>query len=98
MTICRQWTTMTCGAAGARVGLALQIADDILDVTSTSEQLGQTPGKDQAANKAPYPAIHGIDASTARARQLVDEAVRIAAGLDLQTRVLEDLARFIIAR
>ena len=83
---------------GERIGLAFQIADDILDVTSTSEQLGKTPGKDQAANKATYPAIHGIDASNARARQLVDEAVRIAAGLDLQTRVLEDLARFIIAR
>jgi len=83
---------------GERIGLAFQIADDILDVTSTSEQLGKTPGKDQAANKATYPAIHGIDASNSRARQLVDEAVRIAAGLDLQTRVLEDLARFIIAR
>lgn len=83
---------------GERIGLAFQIADDILDVTSTSEQLGKTPGKDQAANKATYPAIHGIDASNARARQLVDEAVRIAADLDLKTRVLEDLARFIIAR
>lgn len=83
---------------GERIGLAFQIADDILDVTSTSEQLGKTPGKDQAANKATYPAIHGIDASNARARQLVDEAVRIAAGLNLKTRVLEDLARFIIAR
>jgi geranylgeranyl diphosphate synthase type II len=83
---------------GERIGLAFQIADDILDVTSTSEQLGKTPGKDQAANKATYPAIHGIDASTARARQLVDEAVRIAADLNLKTRVLEDLARFIIAR
>ena len=67
-------------------------------MTSTSEQLGKTPGKDQAANKATYPAIHGIDASNARAGQLVDEAVRIAADLDLKTRVLEDLARFIIAR
>ena len=85
-------------AYGERIGLAFQIADDILDVTSTSEQLGKTPGKDQAANKATYPAIHGIDASTARARQLVDEAVRIAADLDLKTRVLEDMARFIIAR
>jgi geranylgeranyl diphosphate synthase type II len=83
---------------GERIGLAFQIADDILDVTSTSEQLGKTPGKDQAANKATYPAIHGIDASNARARQLVDEAVDIVADLDLKTRVLEEVARFIIAR
>ena len=47
---------------GQRIGLAFQIADDILDVTSTSEELGKTPGKDQAANKATYPAIYGIAA------------------------------------
>ena len=83
---------------GQRIGLAFQIADDILDVTSTSEQLGKTPGKDQAANKATYPAIHGIAASQARARELVDEAVEIASGLGLKTQVLEEMARFIIAR
>jgi len=71
---------------------------EILDVTSTSEQLGKTPGKDQAANKATYPSVHGIPASERRARELVDEAVQIVSSLGLQTRVLEDIARFIIAR
>ena len=85
-------------AYGERIGLAFQIADDILDVTSTSEQLGKTPGKDQAANKATYPSVHGIPASERRARELVDEAVQIVSSLGLQTRVLEDIARFIIAR
>src|SRR5882672_5363128 len=83
---------------GQRIGLAFQIADDILDVTSTSEQLGKTPGKDQAANKATYPAIHGIATSEARARELVDEGVEVASRLGLKNRVLEDIARFIIAR
>jgi geranylgeranyl diphosphate synthase type II len=83
---------------GERIGLAFQIADDILDVTSTSEQLGKTPGKDQAASKATYPAIHGIAASNARARQLVGEAVEIVSALRLETHVLEEMARFIIAR
>ena len=83
---------------GRRIGLAFQIADDILDVTSTRELLGKTPGKDNAVSKATYPSIHGMAASEARARQLVDEAVAIAAKLDLKTRVLEDIARFIIAR
>lgn len=83
---------------GRRIGLAFQIADDILDVTSTSEQLGKTPGKDQAANKATYPSIHGIAASQARARELVDEAVEIVSSLGLKTNVLEEIARFIIAR
>jgi geranylgeranyl diphosphate synthase, type II len=83
---------------GQRIGLAFQIADDILDVTSTSEQLGKTPGKDQAANKATYPAIHGIGLSKALARKLVDEALATVSTLNLKTRVLEDIAGFIIAR
>jgi geranylgeranyl diphosphate synthase, type II len=83
---------------GRLIGLAFQIADDILDVTSTSEQLGKTPGKDQAANKATYPAIHGIAPSKGLARKLVDEAVATVSTLNLKTRVLEDIAGFIIAR
>jgi geranylgeranyl diphosphate synthase type II len=85
-------------AYGERTGLAFQIADDILDVTSTSEQLGKTPGKDQAARKATYPAIHGIEASELRARRLVDEAVEIIAGIQADTQILANIARFIIAR
>ena len=85
-------------AYGERIGLAFQIADDILDVISTSEQLGKTPGKDQASHKATYPAIHGINASDARAGALVDEAVKIISSLGLQTHALEEMARFIIAR
>ncbi len=85
-------------AYGQCIGLAFQIADDILDVTSTSEQLGKTPGKDQATNKATYPAIHGIAASQTQARELVAEAVEIVSSLGLKTQVLEEIARFIIAR
>jgi geranylgeranyl diphosphate synthase type II len=85
-------------AYGQCIGLAFQIADDILDVTSTSEQLGKTPGKDQATNKATYPAIHGIAVSQTRARELVAEAVEIVSSLGLKTQVLEEIARFIIAR
>jgi len=83
---------------GRRIGLAFQIADDILDVTSTSQQLGKTPGKDQAANKATYPAVHGIAASEARARELVEEAIGVVSSLGKDTRVLEGMAQFIIAR
>ena len=48
-------------AFGYHVGLAFQVIDDILDVTPTSEQLGKTAGKDQAARKATYPAIVGLE-------------------------------------
>lgn len=83
---------------GERIGLAFQIADDILDVTSTSEQLGKTAGKDQAAHKATYPVVHGVPASRRRARELVEEAVEIVSSLGIATGMLEEIARFIVAR
>src|ERR1700682_2442227 len=57
--------------AGADLGLAFQIVDDILDVVASSEELGKTAGKDQIQQKATYPAIHGIEASRARAAFLI---------------------------
>ncbi|HYM00118.1 MAG TPA: farnesyl diphosphate synthase [Blastocatellia bacterium] len=83
---------------GQSIGLAFQVADDILDVTSTSEQLGKTPGKDAAAKKATYPAIHGLLASRNRAEELVQQAVDAASSLGERAALLAGLARFIIAR
>jgi geranylgeranyl diphosphate synthase type II len=57
-------------AFGKELGLLFQIVDDILDATGTAEELGKTPGKDEAAGKATYVSLHGID----RARELADEA------------------------
>jgi geranylgeranyl diphosphate synthase type II len=88
----------TLRAFGERIGLAFQIADDILDVTSTSEQLGKTPGKDLAASKATYPSVHGIEVSERRARELVEEAVAIVSSLGPSAAVLGEMARFIVAR
>jgi geranylgeranyl diphosphate synthase type II len=88
----------TLSSYGEKIGLAFQVADDILDVTSTSEQLGKTPGKDTAAGKATYPALHGIAQSKHRARQLVDEAIKIISALGPAAFKLEEMARFIIAR
>lgn len=85
-------------AYSQRIGLAFQIADDILDVTQTSEQLGKTAGKDLAAAKATYPAVHGLEASEKKARELVQEAVEILSDLNGDTRILEAIAHFIIDR
>ena len=85
-------------AYSERIGLAFQIADDILDVTQTSEDLGKTAGKDQAAAKATYPAVYGLEASRERAREFVREAVDIISGLGGDTRLLADIARLIIER
>lgn len=83
---------------GAAVGLAFQIADDILDQTASREDLGKTPGKDQAAAKATYPALFGIDGSRARARHLVETALEELAEITRPSDRLADLARFAIDR
>ncbi|HKY06339.1 MAG TPA: farnesyl diphosphate synthase, partial [Blastocatellia bacterium] len=85
-------------AYGERIGLAFQIADDILDVTSTSQQLGKTAGKDLDSKKATYPAIHGLDKSKTEARRLVEEAIELVSSTGARTRELEEIARFVIAR
>jgi geranylgeranyl diphosphate synthase type II len=84
--------------AGGDLGLAFQIVDDILDVTGTTEQLGKTAGKDQAQQKATYPAIHGLDASQARAGRLVGEALEALVSLGPPAEPLRALARFILER
>ncbi len=62
-------------AAGRRVGLVFQIIDDILDVTSTTSQLGKTAGKDVNDGKATYPAVIGLDRSRREAAALTGEAL-----------------------
>jgi geranylgeranyl diphosphate synthase, type II len=57
-------------AFGEELGLLFQIVDDILDATGTAEELGKTPGKDEAAGKVTYVSLHGLD----HARELADAA------------------------
>jgi len=83
---------------GEKAGLAFQIADDVLDATATSEQLGKTPGKDAASRKATYATIYGIDEARRRAGQLCQEAIDAARRTNLETRFLEEIAHFIIER
>jgi geranylgeranyl diphosphate synthase type II len=59
---------------GGKLGLAFQIMDDVLDVTSDSASLGKTAGKDLASQKATWPAVRGIPSSVADAQRLIDEA------------------------
>lgn len=81
-----------------RIGLAFQIVDDVLDITSTAETLGKSVGKDVAAQKATYPSLWGLEASQRKAQQLVDEAIAELADFDQRAQPLRAIARYITAR
>jgi geranylgeranyl diphosphate synthase type II len=83
---------------GAAVGLAFQIADDVLDVTATTDQLGKTAGRDLALKKSTYPALLGIDGATRRASALIDDGCRALREVGLLTPALERIARFTVER
>ena len=83
---------------GEAVGLAFQIADDVLDVTATTSQLGKTAGKDAAHGKSRYPAVLGVDEARARATALADDACRALVDAGIHSTDLEYLARFAVAR
>ena len=83
---------------GAALGLAFQIVDDLLDVTSTSEMLGKTAGRDAALRKSTYPALLGIEGAARRAEALVDDGCAALSQAGLLTPVLESTARFVVRR
>ena len=81
---------------GAALGLAFQIADDLLDVEGESTDLGKTAGRDLALRKASYPALYGVDGARGMARERVAEAKDAIGPLGLHR--LEALADFVIER
>jgi geranylgeranyl diphosphate synthase type II len=83
---------------GRRIGLAFQIADDILDVTSTAEELGKAAQKDLDRGKLTYPTLVGLEESRQRAASLVEEAVTDLADFGEEARLLRELASFIVTR
>lgn len=83
---------------GARIGLVFQIVDDILDVTSSSEVLGKTAGKDEKVQKATYPALYGIEASKVKAGELVALALEDIRDFGPRAEPLRSLARFVVSR
>ncbi|MGZ6098975.1 MAG: polyprenyl synthetase family protein, partial [Myxococcaceae bacterium] len=83
---------------GDSVGLAFQIADDLLDVTSSAEAMGKPTGADAAAGRHTYPAVLGLEASRARAASLVDEALAAVRALEPAPGRLAALARYSVER
>lgn len=80
------------------IGLAYQVRDDIIDITSTEEELGKPTGSDLAANKSTYPALLGLQGAQDKAENLYQQALQALATLPYNTQSLSDFATFIINR
>jgi geranylgeranyl diphosphate synthase, type II len=85
-------------AIGERLGLMFQIADDILDVEATSEQLGKSAGKDAAAKKLTFPALFGVAESRRRLAELRDEALTLAGELPRAHELWRGLVDYLAGR
>jgi geranylgeranyl diphosphate synthase type II len=83
---------------GRKAGLAFQIVDDVLDITVDSAQLGKTAGKDQATEKATWPAVYGVEQSRRDAAELIDEAFAALEPYGSRADGLKSVARYLVDR
>lgn len=83
---------------GDNIGLAFQIVDDLLNVTSTTEVLGKTAGSDEESGKATYPAFFGIEKTKKLAQDAVSNAIKSLDSFDDRSIPLRQLAQYIIDR
>lgn len=83
---------------GEAAGLAFQIADDILDIEGTTEELGKDAGSDEARGKATYPAVMGLAAAKQEGKAMMDEAMTALAIFDKSADPLREIARYIVER
>ena len=80
------------------VGLAYQVQDDIIDITSSEEELGKPKGSDLAANKSTYPALLGLQGAQEKAENLFQQALQALACLPYNMQSLAEFATFIVRR
>lgn len=83
---------------GTCVGLAFQIADDLLDVIGSQDKLGKGVGKDAGLGKLTYPGLMGLEKSQKMARDLINEACQAIAPWGERGRKLQALAHFVLER
>jgi farnesyl diphosphate synthase len=90
--------TAPLAAYASALGLAFQIADDILDVTGDAATVGKATGKDAQAGKATFVSLLGLDGAKRRADELVQSACEALSVYGQDAEILRDTARFVIAR
>jgi farnesyl diphosphate synthase len=83
---------------GAALGLAFQLADDLLDLTASAERLGKRSGKDAAAGKATLPRLHGIAWTRRQLDGLVAQACDLLEPWGERAEILKETARFVASR
>ena len=83
---------------GSNIGLAFQIADDILDLIGDQEKLGKPVGSDIKHKKATYPSVIGIDESARIASEAVAAAISAIENFDERADPLRHIARFVVER
>jgi geranylgeranyl pyrophosphate synthase len=83
---------------GLKIGLSFQIADDILDVSATSDHLGKTAGKDAKAEKCTYPSIVGIQEARELEKKLIEEAMLALKDFGRKADILRQLAMALLKR
>ena len=83
---------------GSAIGLAFQLADDLLDVTADASHVGKATGKDAAAGKATLVSLHGIDWTRRQLAGLVAQAEELLSPFGAKAALLKDAARFIAER
>ncbi len=83
---------------GEAAGLAFQIADDILDIEGTTEEIGKDAGSDQERGKATYPAVMGLAAAKEEARSMMDEAFKALEVFGAEADPLREIAAYIVKR
>lgn len=85
-------------AFGFALGGAFQVVDDILDFTSSDEDLGKTSGRDEANGKTTFVTLEGLEAARARAQRLTEEALTHLTGIQGNTDFLQTLTKRLLAR
>ncbi|MEE1285349.1 MAG: (2E,6E)-farnesyl diphosphate synthase [Ruminobacter sp.] len=81
-----------------KIGLAFQVWDDVLDIISDTETLGKQQGADLELNKSTYPNIMGLEKAKEYAKELVKSAIEDLSKLSLDTKILQDFAKYLVER